>query len=233
MQFGMGHDGINHWICTRFRATRLGFYGVCVHCDGEGATYRDEAHRAAAEAWAPTEPPAGEGWQMWETTSEGSPISPVMPTPELLAGWLVRNNASAFGGEGASYVAWMGMIKAGWAPSAVGGSSGIVSGVEAAVEVIKPVFSVYPLKTAAIPETVYIAEYDAYHDPIEINLDPTHAFEALFPNSDMTSPAVVEFLAWLKDRGIKTQRRMQVRSDFVVGGDLGASAAFEFKTRWR
>lgn len=78
------------------------------------------------------EPPKGEGWQMWETTSEGSPISPVKETPEELAKWLADNNASSFGLIGATYEQWLGMINAGWALSAVCDSKGFRSGVEAA-----------------------------------------------------------------------------------------------------
>lgn len=31
------------------------------------------------------------GWQMWETTSEGSPISPVFPSKDDLAFWLAKH----------------------------------------------------------------------------------------------------------------------------------------------
>jgi hypothetical protein len=34
------------------------------------------------------EPPLGDGYQLWETVSEGSPISPVFQTLELLCDWL-------------------------------------------------------------------------------------------------------------------------------------------------
>jgi len=34
-------------------------------------------------------PPTGTGWQVWETVSEGSPISPVFPDREGLIGWLM------------------------------------------------------------------------------------------------------------------------------------------------
>ena len=50
--------------------------------------------------------------QMYETTTEGTPISPVMATPEELARWLADNNASAFGDMTASYESWLGTIKA-------------------------------------------------------------------------------------------------------------------------
>lgn len=69
--------------------------------------------------------------QMYETCSEGTPISPVMATPEELARWLADTGASAFGGQTASYEAWLATCKRGWAPSGfckVG--EGITSGVE-------------------------------------------------------------------------------------------------------
>lgn len=70
-------------------------------------------------------------YQMYETTSEGTPISPPMPTPEALARWLADNNASAFGSMGASYEGWLATIKRGSAPSAVlTPEVGLQSGVE-------------------------------------------------------------------------------------------------------
>ena len=69
--------------------------------------------------------------QMYETTSEGTPISPVMETAEELARWLADNNASAFAGQGASYEAWLSMIKGpGWATSAVISGGELKSGGE-------------------------------------------------------------------------------------------------------
>jgi hypothetical protein len=69
-------------------------------------------------------------YQMYETTSEGTPISPVMQTPEALAQWLVENGASAFAGETATYEAWLRVAKGGYAPSAVVVDGRMESGVE-------------------------------------------------------------------------------------------------------
>jgi len=72
---------------------------------------------------------------MYETTSEGTPISPAFATPEELARWLVDNGASAFGNSTASYEGWLGVARGGFAPSAVYSSAtGFVSGVEALSE---------------------------------------------------------------------------------------------------
>ena len=64
-QHGMGHDGINSSILVEFRATKMGVYGLCSYCEGEGITYRDEAHKKAANDWESTEPPTGSWWQVW------------------------------------------------------------------------------------------------------------------------------------------------------------------------
>jgi hypothetical protein len=69
--------------------------------------------------------------QMYETTSEGTPISPVMATPEELAHWLADNGASAFADMTATYEQWLTTIHRGWSPSASIGSEGLQSGVAA------------------------------------------------------------------------------------------------------
>lgn len=70
-------------------------------------------------------------FQMYETTTEGTPISPVMESPEALARWLADNNASAFGGMTASYESWLRVCLGGYAPSAVMVGGIFTSGVEA------------------------------------------------------------------------------------------------------
>ncbi len=70
-------------------------------------------------------------YQMYEDTTEGTPISPPMPDPESLARWLVDNNTSAFASDTASYEAWLNIVKGGWAPSMVIIDGQIMSGVEA------------------------------------------------------------------------------------------------------
>jgi hypothetical protein len=76
---------------------------------------------------------------MYEDTSEGTPISPAFETPEELARWLADNNASAFGGDTASYEAWLRVARGGFAPSAVGAPGiGLVSGVEGLTDAAAP-----------------------------------------------------------------------------------------------
>lgn len=65
-------------------------WGLCRVCSGRGhvATREQEAEH---DAWQPTDPPVGEGWQLWETVSEGSPLSPVFPDDAGLIGWLTTD----------------------------------------------------------------------------------------------------------------------------------------------
>lgn len=71
------------------------------------------------------------GYAMYETVSEGTPISPTFDTPEALAHWLVDTGASAFGEMTATYEQWLAVARGGWAPSAVVTQGGpLKSGVE-------------------------------------------------------------------------------------------------------
>ncbi|WP_394831687.1 hypothetical protein LVJ94_34760 [Pendulispora rubella] len=88
---GLGHDTVNQHILVRTRAKRLGVYGLCEVCTGEGELWPDDDTRKKAEAWEPEPPPPGVGWQLWETVSEGSPISPVFATSNELVDWLCAN----------------------------------------------------------------------------------------------------------------------------------------------
>lgn len=70
-------------------------------------------------------------YQMYEDTSDGTPISPIFATPEELARWLVDNNASAFGDMTASYESWLRICKGGYAPGMVySPQTGLVNGVD-------------------------------------------------------------------------------------------------------
>lgn len=69
--------------------------------------------------------------QMYEDTSEGTPISPVFDNAEDLAKWLADNNASSFGSSTATYEQWLLTVKRGFAPSMIMDNNGLKSGVEA------------------------------------------------------------------------------------------------------
>ena len=129
------HDAINRHILVETRAKRLGVYGMCEACAGKGAYWEPPEAEQWAEDWEQIEPRKGDGYQLWETTSEGSPVSPVFATPEELARWLTENGATTFGPDTAPYETWLAFIRGpGWAPSMIGSERGVMSGVDAVAE---------------------------------------------------------------------------------------------------
>jgi len=81
----------------------------CSVCKGEDV---DPAVKEQYDAWKDYEPPAGEGYQLWETTSEGSPISPVFKTLDELCAWAAEN-ASTFADCKATKEEWKKMLDGG------------------------------------------------------------------------------------------------------------------------
>lgn len=77
-------------------------WGYCPVCKGEGI---DPEIKELYDAWTPIEPPTGDGYQLWETTSEGSPISPVFKTLDDLCEWC-ENNTTTFGSFKATKEQW-------------------------------------------------------------------------------------------------------------------------------
>jgi hypothetical protein len=81
-------------------------------CGAEGCCFGSVSPLPSGRCWRPTDPPEGPGYQMWETTSDGSPISPVFATPQELARWLADSGASVFGKHTATYEEWLeGILK--------------------------------------------------------------------------------------------------------------------------
>lgn len=54
-------------------------------------------------------PPTGDGFQLWENTSEGSPISPVFKTLDELCEWAAENE-TVFASIKASKEEWMAQL---------------------------------------------------------------------------------------------------------------------------
>jgi hypothetical protein len=53
-------------------------------------------------------------WQMYEDTSEGTPISPVLESREAVAKWCADNGASYFASEPATYERWLDVANGGF-----------------------------------------------------------------------------------------------------------------------
>lgn len=82
---GFGHDGINQSICVGARCKREGVEHYCAKCEGNGSKWPSKEAEELYEAWEEVEPPAGDAYQIWQTVSEGGPVSPPFLTPEELA----------------------------------------------------------------------------------------------------------------------------------------------------
>ena len=108
---GFGHDAINQWVVVKAECKRLGLPYTCGKCGGKGELWPSPEIEQAAEEWIKTEPPTGDGYQLWETTSEGSPVSPVFATIEELCEWCA-DHATVFGRATATAAEWRGMLEA-------------------------------------------------------------------------------------------------------------------------
>ena len=78
----MGHDSSNAYYCIIARIKREGKPSVCPKCKGTGENWQHPKAKRLYKNWKSYDPPIGEGFQLWETTSEGSPSSPVFETLE-------------------------------------------------------------------------------------------------------------------------------------------------------
>lgn len=81
-----GHDACDRWSAMKAVVRAAGLdpdaWCTCQTCKGHAM---HPADIVPSEAWECTEPPEGDGWQMWETTTEGSPQTPVFATAGELA----------------------------------------------------------------------------------------------------------------------------------------------------
>lgn len=102
--------------------------------DHEGMPFEEyEGSQPLAEDYMPSWPTSERThFQMYEDTSEGTPISPIFATAEELARWLADTGASSFAAMTASYEAWLNLILSGSASiSMVMVDGKIINGVEA------------------------------------------------------------------------------------------------------
>ncbi|SLH41729.1 hypothetical protein [Mycobacteroides abscessus] len=116
---GGGRDSLDCSLVIQARCARDGQPRFCATCAGAGSLEKYPGQRAEAEAWAEEdhEPPTGDGWQVWETVSEGSPISPVFADREGLVTWLM-SPANCWGiAEPLTREQAEGFVEAAWAPT--------------------------------------------------------------------------------------------------------------------
>lgn len=111
-----GHDACDRWAATKAILKAAGLsedWGTCPTCKGHAIHPGDIA---ASEAWEPTEPPTGDGYQLWETTSEGSPQTPVFATLDELCAY-AAGHCTTFASDRASAEGWKHMLTDGMVAS--------------------------------------------------------------------------------------------------------------------
>lgn len=106
---GFGHDSINRYICIEAKCNRLGIEVNCPYCNGGGNLWPSEEIKQAYEDWKDYDPPIGEGFQLWNTTTEGHPMSPVFSTLDELCEWCAANTTT-FASYTASKEEWRQML---------------------------------------------------------------------------------------------------------------------------
>lgn len=97
-------------LMIKYHSEKEGWDSSCPHCHGEGMLFLNDEIKRLHEDFQWVEPPTGEGYQMWEDTSEGSPITPVFKTAEELAEYCEREGVSWFGGSTAKKESWLRVI---------------------------------------------------------------------------------------------------------------------------
>ena len=102
----MGFDTISKHICMCATAEYEGWDTHCPYCNGTGEHWVSDKIKTLAEEWRNQDPPTGDGYQLWTTTNEGAPISPVFPTMEELAEWC-EDGATIFGFSKISRDEWI------------------------------------------------------------------------------------------------------------------------------
>lgn len=105
---GFGHDSLNCHIVIDSKCEREGYTDKCSICEGQGGFEKYPGQHQDAEAWKPTEPPEGNGYQLWQTVSEGGPCSPVFATTNELAEWLSANDTGILAGK--SVAEWLDIL---------------------------------------------------------------------------------------------------------------------------
>lgn len=128
---GIGHDWLNAQTVIEARCEREGTPLVCTRCNGRGKLPLEGQAHIEDEPWKATPPPAGPGWQVWETVTEGSPVSPVFATSDELADWIADPDRDTDRMWWVPKPVAAKFIEEGWAPSFVSTpATGLISGVE-------------------------------------------------------------------------------------------------------
>jgi hypothetical protein len=107
---GFGHDSFNCGHCIEARCAREGVPYLCGRCHGSGSLWPTPEIEKKCEDWQPTDPPIGDGYQLWENCSEGRPVSPVFPSLDALCAW-AADHETTFGAARATAKKWKQLLE--------------------------------------------------------------------------------------------------------------------------
>lgn len=99
------HTYQSQYICCKLRCEKSGIELKCPYCHGKGLIFGTKEQEKLYEEWEKTDPPLGDGYQLWQNTSEDSPISPIFKTIEDASKWCA-DNATIFGHDKMSEDEW-------------------------------------------------------------------------------------------------------------------------------
>jgi hypothetical protein len=83
------HGMFNEWIVIEAFCARNHLAFKCPHCYGKGGRYSSNLIHFKACNWLPSDPPDGDGYQLWAPGIDGGPLSPVFEKAEDLLDWIV------------------------------------------------------------------------------------------------------------------------------------------------
>ncbi len=86
-----GHDGINCTVIIKARLKKDNKSHLCPTCKGSGMNWQHPKAEELWENWEPYEPPVGDGFQIWDPSGYGCPITPVFESDNLLYEWCDEN----------------------------------------------------------------------------------------------------------------------------------------------
>lgn len=107
---GFGHDSSNAYYCIKARLKREGKPYLCGNCKGTGEDWQHPKAKRLHKNWKPYDPPTGEGYQLWTTTNEGSPMTPVFSSLDELCEYCENESISVFGHNTATKEEWIKML---------------------------------------------------------------------------------------------------------------------------
>lgn len=95
-QHGYGHDSLNGLTCIKARLKREKKDYKCNSCKGTGENWQHHKAKSLYKNWKKYDPPTGKGFQLWTTTNEGSPMTPVFESLEKLCEYCETEKISVF-----------------------------------------------------------------------------------------------------------------------------------------